>query len=460
MSAFSFYLITDIHYYAHSLGITGKAYEARSHSDQKCLAETVPIFDAVTDKLIADPEIDTVLIAGDVTHNGQRDSHIEFEKKLRRLTDAGKKVRMITASHDVKKEPDGYHGDRKVVVDGVSREIFPTLYAPYGFSDAIAYEPVSQSYVSQLAPGIRLLALNDDGNLRSFSGATTETVRWYMDQVEKAHAAGEHLFVMSHHPVLPPSPVYPLMSEKDMIANHDGVARRFADAGVDLMFTGHTHMQHINLLTTDSGNRFYEVNTGSVVGYPGPIRKVTLSPGKAEIVTEHIDHFDWDLKGMTVDEYLRSHFEYMIRDILYSVGHDIEHFKELARGFSMSPGTVDRLRPLLKAVGHILDTFTLGRLGKLAHIQVDPSVKDMLVKDLALELICFLYAGDPPYSPDTPVYQAVMPAADRLTALLKKFAPDSRLVSQLPAVLKSLLYNSGIPDNNAVLEIGYGVNRS
>ena len=457
MDSFSFYLITDIHYYAQSLGITGKAYEACSHADQKCLAETGPILDAVINKLIADREIDTVLIAGDVTHNGQKASHIEFEQKLRRLTAAGKKVRLITASHDVKEKPDGYSGDQKLVVEGVNREILPTLYAPYGFSDAIAYEPESQSYVSQLAPGIRLLALNDDGNLRSFSGATTETVRWYMDQIEKAHEAGDYIFVMSHHPVLPPSPVYPLFSEKDMIFNHDAVARRFADAGVDLIFTGHTHMQHINQITTEKGNVFYEVNTGSVVGYPNPIRKVTFTPGKAEIVTEHIDSFDWDLGGKTVNEYLKDHFEYMIRDILYSVGHDIEHFKELARGFSMSAATVDKLRPLLKVVGRILDTFTLGRLGRIARVPVDPSVKDMLVKDLVLEMICYLYAGDPPYSPDTPVYQAVVPAADKLAAKLKKVAPDVKLIDQLPEVLRALLHNGGIPDNNAVLKIGYGI---
>lgn len=457
MERFSFYLITDIHYYAQSLGITGSAYEARSHSDQKCLAETGPILDAVIDKLLADKEIDTILIAGDVTHNGQKASHLEFEQKLRRLTAAGKKVRLITASHDVKKEPDGYDGDRRIVVEGLKREEFPALYAPYGFSDAIAYEPESQSYVSQLAPGIRLLALNDDGNLRSFSGATTETVRWYMEQIKKAHEAGEYIFVMSHHPVLPPSPVYPLFSEKDMIFNHNEAARRFADAGIDLIFTGHTHMQHINQITTEKGNVFYEVNTGSLVGYPNPIRKVTLTPGKAEITTEHIDSFDWDLGGKTVDEYLKDHFEYMIRDVLNSVGHDIDHFKELALGFSMSASTVDKLWPLLKVVGHILDTFTLGRLGKLAHIPVDPSVKDMLVKELVLELICCLYAGDPPYSPETPVYQVVVPAADKLAAKLKKLAPGVKLIEQLPEVLRTLMYNDGIPDNNATLKIGYGV---
>lgn len=457
MDSFSFYLITDIHYYAQSLGITGKAYEACSHGDQKCLAESGPILDAVIDKLIADREIDTILIAGDVTHNGQRASHLEFEQKLRRLTAAGKKVYMITASHDAEAKPDGYDGDRKLVVEGLSREEFPTLYAPYGFSDAIAYEPESQSYVAQLAPGLRLLALNDDGNLRSFSGATTETVRWYMDQIEQAHTAGEYIFVMSHHPVLPPSPVYPLFSQKDMIFNYEATARRFADAGIDLLFTGHTHMQHINQITTEKGNVFHEVNTGSVVGYPNPIRKVTLAPGRAEIVTEHIDDFDWDLGGKTVEEYLLDHFEYLIRDILYSAGHDIEHFKELAVGFSMSAATVEKLRPLLKAVGRILDTFTLGRLGRIAHVSVDPSVKDMLIKELALELIRYLFAGDPPYTPDTAVYQAMMPAADKLARMLKKFAPGVQLIEQLPTVLKALMYNDGIPDNNATLKIGYGI---
>ena len=41
-----FYLITDLHHYAPSLGTSGKAYEKWNNKEQKCLAETGAIIDA------------------------------------------------------------------------------------------------------------------------------------------------------------------------------------------------------------------------------------------------------------------------------------------------------------------------------------------------------------------------------------------------------------------------------
>ena len=43
MSDFSFYLVTDPHYFDESFGRSGSAYEARSRTDQKCVAETPAI---------------------------------------------------------------------------------------------------------------------------------------------------------------------------------------------------------------------------------------------------------------------------------------------------------------------------------------------------------------------------------------------------------------------------------
>ncbi|MFR5040377.1 MAG: hypothetical protein ACLTDA_11045 [[Eubacterium] siraeum] len=64
-----FYLITDLHHYAPSLGTSGKAYEKWNNKEQKCL-ETGAIIDAAFSKLIADKDIDIVLIAGDLTSTG------------------------------------------------------------------------------------------------------------------------------------------------------------------------------------------------------------------------------------------------------------------------------------------------------------------------------------------------------------------------------------------------------
>ena len=62
--------LADTHHYSQTLGITGKAYELRSGSDQKCLAETGAIIDAAFEK-IAKSDTDAVLIAGDLSNDGE-----------------------------------------------------------------------------------------------------------------------------------------------------------------------------------------------------------------------------------------------------------------------------------------------------------------------------------------------------------------------------------------------------
>lgn len=46
MQPFRFYLITDTHYFAPSLGCRGPAYEEFMQSEQKCFAETKAINEA------------------------------------------------------------------------------------------------------------------------------------------------------------------------------------------------------------------------------------------------------------------------------------------------------------------------------------------------------------------------------------------------------------------------------
>ena len=66
MSDFSFYLVTDPHYFDESFGRSGSAYEARSRTDQKCVAETPAILDAGFAQIAADRETRVILIPGDL----------------------------------------------------------------------------------------------------------------------------------------------------------------------------------------------------------------------------------------------------------------------------------------------------------------------------------------------------------------------------------------------------------
>ena len=77
-------VLADLHYYDPSLGTTGEAYALRSGSDQKCLAETGAILDAAFAEIAAS-DTDAVLIAGDLTNDGERVCHEGVLKKLYRL---------------------------------------------------------------------------------------------------------------------------------------------------------------------------------------------------------------------------------------------------------------------------------------------------------------------------------------------------------------------------------------
>ena len=72
MQDFSFYIVTDTHLFDNRLGASGPAYEARSRTDQKCVAETEAIIDAGFAQLAQDKKTDTVIIPGDLVYRAER----------------------------------------------------------------------------------------------------------------------------------------------------------------------------------------------------------------------------------------------------------------------------------------------------------------------------------------------------------------------------------------------------
>ncbi|MGN1203320.1 MAG: metallophosphoesterase, partial [Eubacterium sp.] len=160
-----FYQITDLHFYpARDMQACGDAWEYRAAYDQKCIAESEAILDATIDFLLSDKETDIILISGDNVCDGERVGHYVLQKKLRRLTDAGKKVFLITGTHDLHPEPKGYSVEKgEYIVEGCSRKELIEIYGEFGYNSAIAVHPDTFSYVAMLDEHTRLLALNDDG---------------------------------------------------------------------------------------------------------------------------------------------------------------------------------------------------------------------------------------------------------------------------------------------------------
>ena len=451
MADLKFYQITDLHHYAHELGTEGKAFEYICLSDQKCLKETGAIIDAYFDKIIEDTETNIVLITGDVTCNGAMESHKDLLPKLYRLKDAGKKVYLTTGTHDYYTEngngtgkAEKCVGDEILTATRTDRDALLEIYRDFGLSDAISLHKPSHSYCVQLQEGYRLLCLNDDGD-EFFCGYYDDCYEWMQEQIDAARASGDYIFAVTHHPVLPPSPIYPLFSKRDMLGDYERAWRFFADNGVKFIFTGHTHMMNIAKATSEKGNDFYDINTSSAVGYPSAMRKVCMTDTEVVVDSVQIDRFDWDMQGKTVDEYTRENFLQFLNAIFDSMAYDIDKLALLSTSFSMTPEMVYKAKPVLIPLGKFLQTATFGKIGKLFGISkyVDKSIENRNVKDFILEVITNIFYGNEPYDPYTPEYLALWALFNkRVKKLIKPIKGTDDITKILDIILDGVLYDA------------------
>lgn len=450
---FSFFLVTDPHYFETALGAEGEAYEARSRVDQKCIAETGAIIDAEFARIAADTETDVILIPGDLIFDGEKESHVGFREKLRRLQQAGKKIYLITARHDYNSYSSAFRGSERVKVEHTDRSELREFYKDFGFSDAIAtYERDGLSYVAQLADGIRLLALNCDGDTKDFKGLWDDQLQWAKEQIQKAHDEGQYIFAMTHYPLLPASPVMYLIGDAKL-TDWQKTADFLADAGLDFILTGHMHMQSLTEHTSKNGNKITDICTGSLVGCPAYYRRVTFLPeGKIQIQSIATGEFEWKDKGdKTAAEYFQWRFDRMITDLIDAMAFDFPFFAAKFGGEEK----MKKFKPVIIFFGKGMQKWTIGSLAKLLHISVDPSIKNILLKDIGLSFVRNIFVGNEPYVKGTPVYDAMEKILKRLSPILhqveKKVGGKNPMLSDLSGFILKTIGDEKQLDYEAVL---------
>ena len=433
---FSFFLVTDTHYFDSSFSRTGPAYEARSLTDQKCVAETPAIIDAGFAQIAKDTETDVILIPGDLVYRGEYQSHVGLRERFYKLQEQGKKIYLITARHDYCEDgaPVDFEGDKMIPVKGMPRDELRDFYKDFGFEGAISEHKESMSYVAQLADGIRLLALNCDGDCKEFKGIWENQMEWALEQIKEAHESGNYIFAMTHYPLLPFSAIMNLIGDAKL-TDWEDVATKLADAGVDLIFTGHMHAQAVTEYTTEKGNKITDVQTGCFVGCPCAYRKVTFEDqNTVDIKSYTIDDFDYDKDGKTAEEYFRWRFDRMI---------------------------VWKMGEVLPApVNAILKKLTLKKLGRLLFFKVDDSIKDRLAVDVSIEFVRNIFLGNEPYVKGTPMYEAVAKFLKRLhfvTHILeKKLGKKNPILADIDSFVLSMIGDEKQRDHNLKLKINRG----
>ena len=475
------YVMTDIHLYSKRNWLSDP-YKWDRKPTQMQLRESEEIIREAFDIILKDPDTDTVLITGDLTDNGEITSHEDLIKILEEYTEKGLRILLTTSTHDYRElKPTKY--SKKDQNEGLSygydenyeykrfipcahREDLRAWYAPYGRDKALSVEHDSMSYTYELDKKHRLLAINDDYICKQKNnqrGLNQELIDWVLSECQKAKEDGVTLVTCLHHPVLTPSPIYKLIGSRDIVYDNIRLANLLADNGVNVIYTGHSHIHDIEFLKSENGNPFYDISTGALIGYPPVMRKVEYLPdGRIDvrsIVIQTLSRFD--LQGKSLPEYCREGFFGMIEDMVASMGEDMINFAIYANSISIRPWTVYQFWWIFKAVGTFLNKLTIGRVYKwckkesrLTPAQVEP-IKNELVVPVILNMVQKLYAGNADFSPLSPEFSIIMGTvaiiddlADTLGIKLKKLLGYDTLRD----VVEPLAYNNGIDDYDAVID--------
>lgn len=280
----SFMVISDIHVMDSSLLISdGTAFQTYIASDRKMLAESEAILQATIDTILSiNP--DYVLVPGDLTKDGEKVSHETVAAAFAKLETAGIDVYVVPGNHDINNpHAVAFDGANTTSVSSVTPDEFETIYNNYGYSEAYSKDTASLSYAVELDAFI-LLGLdvchydnNYADDYPETAGSINDTTyEWIMEQLAYAETQGKQVIAMEHHGMLEHYSLHADILPEYVIEDWETRSTKLADAGMHVIFTGHSHAQDITKKVTDNGNVIFDVETGSTVTYPCPFRYVEI----------------------------------------------------------------------------------------------------------------------------------------------------------------------------------------
>ncbi len=283
-------VISDPHLLAPSLYDDGKAAHQLEKSDMKLVTYSDLIMKTMIDVIIAErPQV--LLISGDLTLNGERESHERLVEHLQRLQEAGVRTLVIPGNHDVMcPYSKQYKGDASTAVANVTSDEFAAIYHDFGYGSDSQRDPNSLSYICEPIPGLVILGIDSniyatsrDSEVKYHTDGVVkpETLEWIRHHLAAAQQGGKRVIAMMHHHLVEHIDGEAMLLPNYIVANHDGVAQMLRDGGVKVVFTGHLHI-------TDAAtiNGITDVGTGSASTYPIVMRTAIVDPSRTSLSIE------------------------------------------------------------------------------------------------------------------------------------------------------------------------------
>ena len=328
-------VVSDIHYMHPSLLGTGSsagvAFQNYVNQDPKLVEFSDPIWREVMAEITTEKP-DILLVPGDITKDGEKIGHQAMAAFFNQLKSSGIKVLVVPGNHDINNaKAKKYIGDNDYPVEMTTPAEFASIYGNFGYNGAISRDANSLSYVTQLQPGLRLIAI-DASKYEEYgpSGDVAAgrikpaTLSWILNQMAIAKQQHMQVFAMMHHNLIEHYTGQSQLDPGYVIDDYVNVANTLMDAGLKIIFTGHYHASDISSYE-HNGNKLFDIETGSLVTAPIPYRIVKWENNKLETTTKLVSSINAALPGgLSFTDYsnaflsghLDGYFNYYLSNVL------------------------------------------------------------------------------------------------------------------------------------------------
>lgn len=292
-------VMSDLHYLSPDMIVDTEDFEHAFNSDRKLLKESSSVLHEMLERVRADKP-DILLVSGDLTKDGEQECHAALAKQLQQLQQdvPGLKIYVINGNHDIR----NYNAKNFNTADGKAvpatrtepedfKQIYDFVYSDptviATFTPAEGNKAGGLSYVARPVEGLTIIAMdtcryssdntsNGDDEHETSGAISADLEKWVIEQTAAAKARGDLVIGLEHHGLVPHFDVQPTILPMYLVNGYERIAQEYADAGMSVVFTGHMHAVDIAAMTTAAGNTFYDIETGSALTYPCPVRFVDL----------------------------------------------------------------------------------------------------------------------------------------------------------------------------------------
>ena len=304
------YIVADPHYMSEKLTEDCEVFNNYLNTLDRMMKYTSVFLDIIEDD-VKKNQPDIVLFPGDLTNNGSKVNHLEFEEHLKRIKSTGAKVYVVPGNHDINNEKALYFKDNEIhITESINKEEFVEIYKSYGYNEAISRDENTLSYLVKPYKNLWLLMLDTTKDYPEPGGyINRDTLKWIASCSDMAKEENAEIIVVMHHNLLDHSDI---IWEDYTVDNNTSVINTFHECDIQLVLSGHIHIQDVKTHTSvETGNTIYDIATSSLPVFTHQYGQLTYSPSRGyDYETIKLNVEEYALKNNIEDENLLSFNEY------------------------------------------------------------------------------------------------------------------------------------------------------